>query len=357
MNDTLVNGEALVVMHAEGYVDDTARGVEVLGDVLSVPEAMGLFANRNFYANGNLNVDGHIHINGDGDFGPGDSHLKSGTYDEGYSIDPPAVYTDPDAFPGSTFYRVIGEQISPNRAKALIEKWDRVAQQWVRTDSLSGNDFQYVPPDAQYPDGQYRFAFKKQGNNPITEIYFNYSHGPFRLDQAAGDSSVVIDFGWPTPGKQTVTHIEFHNSTLDPLRSTIINTRFTGITDEQRIESCGGWWVGGNVTFGSKVVFAPENCVAMIATQLGPEQGQQPNAQGQLGTEDRPALTYVTGNVEGLKGDLQIYGALISLCDINSQGGPDVFHDPAFLDCIPQDVLGEEGAGLLKFLEWREVGL
>jgi hypothetical protein len=97
--------------------------------------------------------------------------------------------------------------------------------------------------------------------------------------------------------------------------------------------------------------------VALIATRLGPEVGRQPNAQGKLGTADKPALTYVTGNVEGLKGALEVHGALISLCDINSQGGPDIIHYPDLEDCIPTGVLGEGGAGFLKFLEWREVPL
>jgi hypothetical protein len=48
---------------------------------------------------------------------------------------------------------------------------------------------------------------------------------------------------------------------------------------------------------------------------------------------------------------------LVSLCDINSQGGPDVWHDPSILDCIPDGVLSEDGSGFLHVLEWREAGL
>ena len=358
VQDTVMAGEDRVFLHAEGYVGEAARGVEVVGDVLSVIEALALFASRNIDANGNLNVGGHIHINGDGDFGPGDSHLKSGTYDEGYGIDPPAVYTEPGNFPNSTVYRVIGYPVPPNKAKALIDKWDRVNDQWepVLTDSIPQSIVAFVVPDAQYPDGHYEFDFKKTGGNSAIENYFDYSTGVFRPDP--GDNGVVVDFGWPQPGTQTVANIALNNSNTDiTLRATIINTRFMGISEADRIEPCSGYWVGGNTTFGSKVQFAPENCVALIATQLGPKVGQQPNAQGKLGTVDKPGLTYVTGNVEGLKGALEVHGALISLCDINSQGGPDIIHYPDLEDCIPAGVLSEGGAGFLKFLEWREVPL
>ena len=111
------------------------------------------------------------------------------------------------------------------------------------------------------------------------------------------------------------------------------------------------------MTFGSKVTFAPRGCVALVSNYLGPLKGNQPDAQGKLGTSANPALTYITGDIGGLKGALEVHGAIISLCDINTAGGPDVFFDPTFLECLPEGTLGAGGAGFLRFLEWREVGI
>jgi hypothetical protein len=241
----------------------------------------------------------------------------------------------------------------------MIERWNRGTFQWVLVDSITtGNTFSYAAPSSGYPDGHFTLNLKAStGNDPITEM-FGYYAATSKFKLGAGDSSVVVDFGWPTPGTQTVTDLILQNDrTNSLLETTLINTRFVGISDEDRVAACGGYWMGGLVLFGSKVTFAPRNCVALIANTLGPDKGQQPNAQGKLGTVDRPALSYVTGTVEGLKGALEVHGVLISLCDINSQGGPDVYHDPSVLDCIPQGVLSDTGAGFLHVEEWREVGL
>jgi len=355
--DTTVNGEARLLLHAEGRVKDGARGVEVLAGVRSVPEALALFAGGNFIANGNLTVDGHIHVNGTGDFGSADIHLKGGTYDDGFTIAPPAVYTGPGAFPTSTYYRVIPYLIPPaNKPSARVDRWDRTTAQWVVVDSTELKP--YMDWSSTSPN-VFEYDFQKHGNSilPFVQI-FPTDTGLFRLDQAAGDQSVVIDFGWPSPGTQTVANLKFYDTQTERvLEPTIINTRFVGISEADRVAPCSAFWQGGITSFGSKVTFAPRNCVALIANIMGPDQGQQPNAQGKLGTATDPALTYVTGNVEGLKGDLEVHGVLISLCDINSQGGPDVYHDPSILDCIPQGVLGDTGAGFLQVQEWREVGL
>lgn len=359
--DTTVNGEPGLLLHAEGRVKDSARGVEVLAAVRSVPEVEALFAGGNFTATGNLTVNGPIHVNGTADFGSGDSHLNGGPYDQGYVIDPPAVFTGPDAFPNSTYYRVIATMTQPgNKVNAYIDKWIRATAQWVTVDSTDLKPYVSWPTanPNPYPNGWFDFNFRKTGNNYPFQDLFPTATGTFQLDTAAGDQSVVIDFGWPAPGTQTVANVKFNDSnnahTLEP---TIINTRFVGITDQDRVAPCSPYWQGGIVSFGSKVTFAPRNCVALIANTMGPDQGQQPNAQGKLGTVTDPALTYVTGTVEGLKGGLEIHGVLISLCDINTQGGPDIYHDPSILDCIPQGVLSDTGAGFLQVQRWREVGL
>jgi hypothetical protein len=342
--DTVYNGFPAVLLHGEGFVGDGARGVEIFGGVKDLLETVAIHASRNIIANGNLNVDGHIHVNGDGYFGPDDDHLKSGTYDEGYEVNPPAIHVHPDNFPESTCYRVVVKN-----GEGEVRKWDRTSRNYKKVGTAPP-----IPVKGGPDVYDYKFSAEQ------TTQWFNQRPGTpnavFTRDP--GDSSVVVDFGHPDdtpPG--SIANLDFQQNDPVPFETTIINTQFVGISEADRIAPCSSFWKGGNVTFGSKMTWVPRNCVALVTNHLGPPQGQQPNAQGSLGTLDNPALTYVTGNVEGIKGQLQIYGVLVSLCDINSQGGPDVWHDPSILDCIPDGVLSEDGSGFLHVLEWREAGL
>lgn len=353
--DTVVNGEDAVLLHSEGRVKDGARGIEVLGHLDSVLEVIGLFANRNFTANGNLTVNGHVHVNGVGDFGPGDVHLKGGTADEGYIIDPPPVYVHPDSFPNSSFYRVIGVHNDQGQAQEpQIIVYDHGSRTFASAGQLAKQVVTYDPGM-----NLYEFKFTAGGNvETKTSEVFSTNGLNSKFPLLAGDDYVVVDFGQPDSSLTSVADIEFNQPDGSwVMEATIINARFTGLTENARIQSCSGFWKGGHVTFGKQLAFAPRGCVALITNYLGPTTANQPTAQGKLGTVDNPALTYVTSNVNGIRGALEVHGVFVSLCDINSQGGPDVYHDPSVLDCIPQGVLGESGAGFLSFLEWREVSL
>jgi len=351
--DTLVNGNDALILRGAGYVDESARQVETLAEVRPLLEVVSMFASGDIQATGNLSIHGHVHVNGTADFGAGGVHLKAGTFDEGYEIYPPPIYVGPDNFPNSTFYRVVAT--SRNPARAVAYQYDHVDGTWmyVDRDSLGASMINY-----DSAENSYTFDF---ASNKIRDYFNTTGNSLFKLNNSAGHDYVVVDFGHPDDSNQSISNVLLNNTDESwILEATIINTRFEGDPDpgiSRRVESCGGWWAGGNVTFGSKMTFAPRGCVALVSNLLGPLKGGQPNAQGKLGTMTRPALTYVTGSINGLKGALEVHGAIISLCDIVTGGGPDVFFDPTFLECLPEGTLGSGGAGFLRFLEWREVGL
>jgi hypothetical protein len=346
--DTLYNGFPAVLLRGEGAVKDGRRGVEVFARVRDLLDVVAIFASRNMVANGNLNVYDRIHVNGDGDFGPDDEHLKSGTYDEGYVVRPPAIDLDPENFPDATFFQV---RIKTNPSLHVeVLRYDKTSNNF----KPYGGPFPVIPADNKTSPPSFNFKFN--GETQIDQI-FNIDNLNSYFHREPTDSTVVVDFGHPDDSKGAIVNLDFQlNVDTYSFETTIINTRFEGIDEgDNRIAPCSGFWKGGNVTFGNAMTWVPRNCVALVTNHLGPTQGQQPNAQGRLGTALNPALTYVTGNVEGIKGQLQIHGILISLCDIASQGGPDVWRQN-IQGCIPSGVLSGDGSGFLEALEWREVG-
>lgn len=345
--DTVVNGEDALILRGSGFVDESARGVETLAEVKPLLEVVGVFAGDDLTATGGLTLSGHAHVNGAADFGAGDNQLKAGTYDEGYEIYPPAIFVGPDNFPNSTYYRVVATSRSPGRAR--VYQYDHGSGDWiyVTRDSLG-------PSIVSYAANAYTFSF----GNKTESLFSTVGNSLFKLDNSSSHDYVVVDFGHPDDASLSISNVNLGAASETWLmEATIVNTRFEGDPDpgdSRRVEPCGSWWQGGSIVWDSGLTFAPRGCVALVSNQLGPIQA---NAQGRLGTSTRPALTYVTGTVHGIKGAREIHGALIALCDLTWTGGPNVFYNPDFLDCLPEGVLGLGGAGFLQFLQWREVGL
>jgi hypothetical protein len=344
--DTLLDGEDLVLLHGEGRVRDAARGVEMSGTVNSLLEEWGMVAGRNLTVNGNVTIDGKVHAGSLADFGPGDVYLKGGSYDDGYAVTPPPIYTEPQYWGDkTTYYKVICVPVSGMTARGDIYKFDWDTSTFVL---LQGSGF---------PENM----VKGPGQAGVYEITINSQNVVFYFTTVflkdPGDLAVVVDFGQPDASGATITDLVLPSTTAFEIPATIINTRFEGVSEYERTLPCAPGWKGGTVTFRASGTFAPDNCVALIVHNLGSAQGQQPNARGSLGTAAKPALTYVTGTVNGIKGDLQVWGALIALCDINTQGGPAVHHMPQVLDCLPFDDFDRKGSGFLRLHAWREVPL
>jgi hypothetical protein len=317
--------------------------VEATGSVKTFLEEWGMVALGNIDVRGNITVTGNMHSNGDAYFGPGDVYLKSGAYDEGYPVIPPPIFTEPTAWPSNTtYYRV---QYSSSPARGRIYRYDYATGffEKVLSDSLTGSVIGYKQGTNTYTVGL---------TGDVLKRWFDVIFAP-----TAPGSPVVVDFGQSDVTGASVTDLTFNQSDASwQLKATIIDTRFEGVDESVRTAPCSGAWKGGVVTFKSKLTLAPGNCVTMIVNQLGPNSGLSSPAQVSLGTQSNPGVTYVTGNVNGVKGDLAVWGALISLCDISSQGGPTINWVPGIEDCLPFD-FKTKGSGFFHLREWREVPL
>jgi hypothetical protein len=85
---------------------------------------------------------------------------------------------------------------------------------------------------------------------------------------------------------------------------------------------------------------------------------KQGGSQVQFGTEEWPALAYVTGDVIDVNSNFVLFGNIVCLGNWSSSGGPLITYDPDFLDNLPgyfrDDWVGDT-SGTMRILRWREV--
>jgi len=338
VTDTTWQGQDATRFYAEGVFGRTKRDVEVFADIVPPAFEIAILALGNIDTRGNITLEGQAHANGDMD---GDHFVGSGTYDGGYVITPPVAYTEPDSFPGATYYYITAQK-APTEELYIKNR----------------NDSTLYTIAANTPI----YSGLTWGINNGRMLTINYNMngpGPHAFDPAAGifvkngaDTAVVINFSQGTPNKHDLTTINISatGNVGESIKPTIINAKFTGTTNADRLNKT--FWTGGPINITVTATFEPELCISMIVKEIA-KSAAQPN----IGTPARPALTYIMGDVDWTAGQFTIYGTLVALGNMSFGGGANLHYDRGFISCLPPALRlnwPDGASGEMKVLEWRE---
>lgn len=321
---------------AKGHVQNADRAIEVFVQVPPTSQDLAILIVGDAKIVGNLTLGGPAHVNGvlsgNGQAGPGPVTNFRG-------IVPPAIYTDPAHFPSTTYYYVKGSSTGPAQAKI----YDRNG-----TDITGANNLADV---LSYNNGAKTFSYSFDSPAAVTK-YFDETTGVFR--KSGGDRGVVVNFGEipvaspPGPAAGVSEVVLDGGSTI---RATVINTRFTGVTEEDRLDLSN--WVGALLSV-KQITLEPRLGIAAICWNF-----EKPGAsQAIIGTNLFPALVYVTQDVTKINANFALTGSIICLGDWSSSGGPSVTYNPTFISNLPtylQESWPGGGSGTMKILRWREV--
>jgi len=347
-------GDSALYVYSEGHVRRATRAVESWFLVKPPEEVTALLVMEDLTAKGNLCIEGHVHVvSGEIDLGSHDQHLDcGGTYSQGFDIMPPPIYTEPEYYPGSTYYYVRGlYSQATGLAEGHIYDKDDNDLTAALGDPLAG----FVKMTTTLlGDTTFTFGFTGTVNGVQAIQYFFGDGSPvFSMDTAAGDSAVIVNFGTYYGSTPKLADVDLKSTKSDAsIMATIINSRYTGSPGGDRLD----WrnWTGGWTYMNTKLTFEPWNGFALITHNI-----DQSNAQVQLGTEAFPALVYVTRDVDDVQGQLSVTGSVIVLRDWVSQGGPDIVFNPGFIPKLPPYLQGFFGnqSGVTELLDWREVAV
>ncbi len=229
----------ILKVHSEGTVRNAKRAIDTWVTVPNFGINEEMIVMNDIDAKGNICLDGHIHANGDADFGKNDVHLDcGGTYTEGFHLDPPKIYTEPGHYPNSTYYYVVGN--------SLMKPGDSASREDLRPER--GVEIQSVPGDSMtcviVVRGRRVFSYDFKGGD--VAHYFDPVNGVFKLDTVAGNTSVVVNFGAIIASlPASIADIQIQMTGGQSIKTTIINTRFFGATDDDRLN----WtkWPGGTL--------------------------------------------------------------------------------------------------------------
>ncbi len=343
VDTTLVNQPgAFVSLTGTGTVNQTSRRVTAVAEVPPAGLNLGLLGMDDAVSLFNpFCVNGRAHINGWCFFGFRNRNFRCGTLTQGFDLTPPHLYTDAAHFPGSTYY-----EVRPTRTGAVhnarIFDASGVDITTARGDSLT-TVLAYSPLL-----GTYIYTFS---GDAAIDRYFAEDTGVFR--RAAGDSSVVVNFGGAPlvtpPGPNAVNQL-FIGNTSRVVRATIINTRFTGITVEQRLQY-GNWRAGLTILDG--VRFAPRNGMTLICGMF------HSFGTANYGNAQYPGLVYITGYLNSFWGNLNARGSIIMMGDFVSLANVTITYDPLMLDRMPaymEEEWPDRVSGSSRIVTWREVG-
>lgn len=336
VSDTIYQGETRTRFYAEGMVGRTKRDVEVVANIVPVGPVLAMLAMHDVELKGNICLDGHLHANGTL---TGSGHLScGGTSDSQYPIIPPAVYTEPDSYPGATYYYVTVRS-GPKDTLVILDRNRATLSSYVKGTT--------TPTPHPHIDWSYTKGTKTLQFDVKPTDAFDQVSGPF--PRLGADSTVVINFGGLANSAHLLTDMTIHETGSSVIESTIINTRFTGISTADRVDH--DMWTGGKIETKTKAVFVPRYCIALICQEI------HGNAQVTLGTDADPALTYVMALVDASTGQWTVVGSLICLWDIDVGGGVNLTYRHAFISCLPPYLEYNWPAGtsgLMQVLLWRE---
>lgn len=338
-DSTWADGTVVVKLTATGRVNAAARRVRAVVTIPHTAFDMALFIIGNAEVKGNLCLQGQAYISGNADFGNHDAHLKcGGTYTEGYSISPPPFRTDQASYPNSSYYTVQCNKVS-NKYVAVIRD---------KTGADVSNRAGATPMNEvlSYNAGTHTFTFTFGSALAVTK-YFDDATGVFR--RSNGDDAVVVYFGKESLiDAASVADIIFQGSTTR-VHAAILNARFTGTTDLQRLSY--NYWKGGRVSV-KQVIFEPYNGVAILAYDLSG------NALASVGNATWPGLTYVIHNADDVTSNFTVVGSMVLLNSWDCQGGMNYTYNATYLPRLPAYFLSgwNQGvSGTLSFDSWTEV--
>jgi hypothetical protein len=334
---TFMDEPNAVRLVATGSVEASRRSIEVMAKVPPTATGLTMLIMGDATAIGSLCCNGVAHVGGEADL-----NLACGEYTSGFEIAPSPVYTDPDSFPGATYYYVRGH---PD-GYALIYSAEGANITTFADSLLLDSVTEY---DAALKTFTYAFD-----TADLIESFFDDAAGVFRRDTS--DASVVVNFGEAAlvdpPGVEARSAVILDGGVTSTIHATIVNTRFTGVTDEQRIDPA--FWMGAEMTV-KRLVVEPYNGIGAIAYDFR-KVGATPM---QLGTDAWPAYLYVTRAVKDLSSTFAQVGAVTCLGDWDSTGGPTLTYNPGFIDHLPKYLVDDWIGGVsgsLKVLRWREIG-
>jgi len=348
ITDTAVSGHNNTVkLTGAGTVGHVTRRVEMVAELPPSGLGLALLSQSYGFFLGRVCITGKNHHNSWAYYGLHDRFLRCGEYTKGYTISPPPIYTDAGHFPASTYYDVRAYRVHGNTCEARIFDADGNDITSALGDSLTGRV-------QRWGGHRYFFTFNSAA---LVRRYFDQETGIFR--RAAGDQSVVVDFGGPAlerlpqggwrEDSRSASYLVLTGSPSEPVHTTLINTRFIGYGEADRLRS--SRWRGGYFQL-YHTRLEPYNGIAYIAhtTLIW--------RQSVIGSAQWPALGYSTsGSLTMLQ--IDSHGSLITLGRHISLFGPinlnyteDLLrHLPAYLvNSWPDHV-----SGTLRVLSWREL--
>jgi hypothetical protein len=347
VSDTVYPGyDNVVKILSTGHVKNHGkRSIEVLASLTPTALGLAILIMRNADVQGNLCILGDFHVNGDADFGPGDSHLACDEdYTSGFTLTPPYMYTIPDSFPDATYYFVRGSDAGGVPHGRIFNRDGDDITTAIDPDSM--RDVTSIDGDSVI------FTFDKAAD---IEKYFDDATGIFK--RIPPDIAAVVNFGeapWiGSPPHEGTAHVILDGDNSSLIHTTIINTRYIGpaAPDSERVE----WsnWKGG-LTETKQITMEPFYGLALLIHDIektGP-------SHTYIGTPDWPALIYVTRDVVNVNAQFHVHGSLICLRDYHSTGGPDIEFDDGFLDNLPpwlEENWPDDISGSMWILRWREI--
>ncbi|MFB3909581.1 MAG: pilus assembly PilX N-terminal domain-containing protein [Candidatus Eisenbacteria bacterium] len=335
VRDTTYAGRPKVVkVISTGHVEVANRAIEVLAEVppTGLGEVMLVMGDAD--VGGNMCLDGLVHVNGDGYFGPNDGHLSCDTeYTEGFYITPPPIYVDPAHYPNALYYYIQPVTIPGPPVKYSAKIYDRNK---VDVTAALGDPFTGTGIVSHHPINGYTFTFQTADLVLLCD-----PSRPFA--KPAGKDAVVLNFAEFADQPSLVFAADYD------LHATVINTKFLGVTVEDRLDW--NFW-SGKLTTVQRIKWEPDNGIAVIAHDFERSGG----ALVEMGTTDRPALVYVTRDAISVNANWQLVGTIICLRNWSSQGGITLVYDPDLLEILPDffEDWAQGVSGSMKILRWRE---
>jgi hypothetical protein len=343
VRDTAWGGESDVVqLLATGHVANATRKVEVMAQVPPTALGLSVLVMGDAEVGGNLCLGGDAHVNGDagGNNGNGDPHFEcEGDYTEGWVITPPPIYTDPDHFPGDTYYYVKGTQAGSDYTARIFDA--------LGNDITGATDMRNV---TTYNPSTKTYTFAFDNAAKITQ-YFDPATGAF--SKLAGTNNVVVNFGEIPEGPSGALYssVILDGNSSSNIHATVINTRFTGSTEADRLNT--EYWEGAVCEL-RQITMEPYNGIALIAYNMD----KPGSSQATIGTPTWPALVYITHDVDTINSNFNLTGSIIVLNDFRTTGGPNITYNSGFIENLPDYLIEDwpDGvSGTLKVLRWREV--
>jgi hypothetical protein len=345
ITDTTYAGVANAVrMLAVGQVDDATRQVEMIAAVSPSVFSHTIVVVGEIETWGNVCIEGLIFVGvDDGGYSPA---ADCGDIMTDTQVTPPAFYTDSAHFPGATYYDVRATEIAGTWQARILDGDGNDITSAVG-DSLVGI-VSYDPSADENDQIIYRF----NGLGTVQD-YFHEDTGVFKRN--AGDTSVVVNFGngsvTSPPGVDSEADVLLDGVNYQTIHTTIINTKFTGITEEERQDTAN--WSGGDINM-RKVSIAPYNGIAFISHEVEKDDGTDIN----LGTETWPALVVITGEGENLNPHFKVTGTVVCLGEWSCFGDQILVYDPGYLDNLPTYLVEIESnnvSGRIEVLLWQEL--